>query len=269
MATIDNYNSDSDSDEGMNYNGSGGATGGGNKTYKHQLPILKGSQFLIDEDEYNDDDYNDDETDYTQPLKNSSTYKIKGGTSGVGGEEGDIDAFGNQEEDDNDEGDDFGDYSKDGDQYDHDDGEEGDGEDMNGDEDKDEDDIDDQYLKKFKNVVRDDYIQAYHPECKSINYQEIDSMLTIIRDENNNIIDPLHQTDPFLTKYEKTRVLGVRTLQLDNGAEPFINIPENIIESVLIAEMELQQKKIPFIIKRPLPHGGFEFWRLNDLSIIR
>ena len=37
----------------------------------------------------------------------------------------------------------------------------------------------------------------------------------------------------------------------------------------LIAEKELNQKKIPFIIMRPLPNGKKEYWRLQDLEIIQ
>ena len=49
---------------------------------------------------------------------------------------------------------------------------------------------------------------------------------------------------------------------------PFVKVPENIIDGYIIAELELQQKKIPFIIKRPMPGGGFEYWHLRDLELI-
>ena len=69
-----------------------------------------------------------------------------------------------------------------------------------------------------------------------------------------------------MTKYEKTRVLGQRATQLDIGGKSLINVPDNIINSYLIAEEELKQKKLPFIIKRPIPNGGFEYWDVNDLE---
>ena len=71
-----------------------------------------------------------------------------------------------------------------------------------------------------------------------------------------------------LTKYEKTRVLGVRAKQINNGSAPFIELKENIIDGYLIAERELAEKKIPFIIRRPLPNRSSEYWRLEDLEII-
>ena len=32
--------------------------------------------------------------------------------------------------------------------------------------------------------------------------------------------------------------------------------------------MELEQNKIPFIIRRPLPNGSSEYWRVQDLTIL-
>ena len=84
--------------------------------------------------------------------------------------------------------------------------------------------------------------------------------------KNGEIIDELHTTLPFLTKYEKARILGLRAKQINNGSEPFVNIPNNIIDGSIIAEMELKQNKIPFIIRRPIPNGGSEYWKVEDLE---
>jgi len=89
-----------------------------------------------------------------------------------------------------------------------------------------------------------------------------------VRDTHNIIIDDLHKTIPFLTKYEKARILGQRAKQIDSGASPFVKVPDNIIDGYIIAEIELQEKKIPFIIRRPIPGGGSEYWNLKDLEII-
>ena len=136
------------------------------------------------------------------------------------------------------------------------------------DEEEDDDEAEENYLQKFDTQINKNYIFDFHPECISHNYEEITSLTKIVRDSDNIIIDPLHTTLPFLTKYERARILGQRAKQLESGAKPFISVPENIIESNIIAELELQQKKIPFIIRRPLPNGGFEYWNLKDLEII-
>lgn len=124
------------------------------------------------------------------------------------------------------------------------------------------------FLQKFNNDIKNDYILEYHHECLSKNYDEIKILTKITRDKNNIIIDNLHKTIPILTKYEKTRILGIRTKQLNNGAKPFINIAENIIDNYYIANLELEQKKLPFIIERPLPNNLFEYWKLKDLELI-
>ena len=135
-------------------------------------------------------------------------------------------------------------------------------------EDDDDDDYDDSYLKKFNNELTKNYIHEFHPECLNHNYDEIAKLTVVVRDSNNIIVDPLHKTIPFLTKYEKARILGQRAKQIETGAKPFVNVPENIIDSHIIAELELKEKRIPFIIRRPIPGGACEYWNLKDLENI-
>ena len=127
---------------------------------------------------------------------------------------------------------------------------------------------DDLYLQKFNADVNKNYIADFHPECLIHNYDEIVALSLVIRDNKNNIIDDLHKSIPYLTKYERARVLGQRSKQINTGAKTFVKVPENIIDGYLIAEMELNQKRIPFIIRRPIPGGGCEYWNLKDLEII-
>ena len=138
------------------------------------------------------------------------------------------------------------------------------------DENNDDDDEDDEdYLQKFDRDIKKNYIVDYHPECMIHNYEEISALTKVIRDKDNIIVDPLHRTIPYLTKYERARVLGQRAKQINLGARPFVKVPENIIDGNLVAEMELTQKRIPFILRRPLPgNSGSEYWNLKDLEII-
>jgi DNA-directed RNA polymerase subunit K/omega len=80
--------------------------------------------------------------------------------------------------------------------------------------------------------------------------------------------DPYHTTYPFLTLYEKTKIIGLRANQLSQGARPFISVPKHVTDVREIARMELDQKRLPYIVKRPLPSGTFEYWRLADLMIL-
>lgn len=136
------------------------------------------------------------------------------------------------------------------------------------DDDDDMDDDDENYLQKITSDMKENIVNQYHPELNSHNYDEITSYTKIVRDNYNNIIDPFHKTIPILTKYERARILGQRAKQINSGAKAFVEIDKNIHDGYLIASKELQEKKIPFIVRRPLPNGGSEYWKLEDLEII-
>jgi DNA-directed RNA polymerase I, II, and III subunit RPABC2 len=135
-------------------------------------------------------------------------------------------------------------------------------------EDEDEDPTGEVYLQKFDKEINDNYLVNFHPESVVHNYDEILAMTKVIRDKNGIIIDDLHKTIPYLTKYEKARILGQRAKQINSGASVFVKVPEKVIDGYLIAELELQEKRIPFIIRRPLPNGGSEYWSIKDLENI-
>lgn len=137
-----------------------------------------------------------------------------------------------------------------------------------GDDDEEDEDDDEDYLKKFDKELNENYLVNFHPECVHHNYDEILALTNIIRNKDNIIIDDLHRTIPYLTKYERARILGQRTKQINSGATPFVKVPENVIDGYLIAELELKEKRIPFIIRRPLPNGGSEYWKVSDLENI-
>jgi len=127
---------------------------------------------------------------------------------------------------------------------------------------------DDDYLQKFDKELRENYIATEHPESIVNNYDEVYNLAKVQRNKDNIVIDKLHKTIPLLTKYEKTKILGLRAKQLNNGAVPYVKINSNIIDGYLIALKELEEKKIPFIVRRPLPSGTSEYWHLQDLEII-
>ncbi len=133
-------------------------------------------------------------------------------------------------------------------------------------DDEEDDDNAVDYFQKFDTALHRDYVQEFHPECLTHNYDEIAKMTVVVRDQSGVIIDDLHKTVPILTKYERTKVLGQRAKQIENGATPFVSVPPNVIDGYTIAELELKQKRIPFIIRRPMPNGYSEYWLLNDLE---
>jgi DNA-directed RNA polymerase I, II, and III subunit RPABC2 len=122
------------------------------------------------------------------------------------------------------------------------------------------------YQTKFNEEMRSKYLQQYHPQEMHKPFEEIYKLTLITRNEQGIINDPFHKTYPILSKYERSKILGLRVSQLNKGAKPYVTINKNILDNILIAEKELKEKKIPFIIMRPMPNGKCEYWNVNDLE---
>ena len=75
-------------------------------------------------------------------------------------------------------------------------------------------------------------------------------------------------TPNFLTKYEKARVIGTRALQISKNAPVLVDLGKDDIDPILIAEKELADGKLPFVIRRYLPNGTFEDWKVSELQLI-
>ena len=130
------------------------------------------------------------------------------------------------------------------------------------------DEEDNETMKKLEQDINKDTLYSFHPEITQINYKELLTLSKITRNKKGLIVDPLHTTIPFLTRYEKAKILGLRAKQINHGSKPFVNTPTQIIDAHIIAKMELNAGKIPFIIRRPMPNGGSEYWQVNDLKDI-
>lgn len=104
-----------------------------------------------------------------------------------------------------------------------------------------------------------------HPECNLDYIEQVIPKVDVTSLPNG---DPYHRTYPFLTTFERTKIIGLRANQLSKGSAPFIIVPKHITDVRDIARLELEQKRLPFIVKRPLPNGTFEYWRLADLMIL-
>ena len=112
-----------------------------------------------------------------------------------------------------------------------------------------------------------------HPEARidTIESISMDILLTNVPPSFTNAdgqADPKHRSLPYLTQFEKTKILGFRTNQLSQGARPYIAVPQHITDIREIARLELEARRLPIILKRPMPDGTFEKWRLSDLLIL-
>jgi len=64
---------------------------------------------------------------------------------------------------------------------------------------------------------------------------------------------------PWLTKYERARVIGARALQIALGAPPLIPLEQlKSKDPIRIAEEELRRKVLPLVIRRWLPNGKYQ-----------
>lgn len=108
-----------------------------------------------------------------------------------------------------------------------------------------------------------------HPEC-NLDYieQVIPKIPLQVVPPGGEKADVNHRTYPFLTNFERTKIIGLRANQISRGSVPFVSVPKHITDVRDIARLELEQKRLPYLIKRPLPDGTFEYWRLSDLMIL-
>lgn len=136
------------------------------------------------------------------------------------------------------------------------------------DSDEEPDHPDANYLQKFSDEMRKNVIAKYHPELNMHTESEIAALCVVLRNATGAIDDIHHQTVPILSRYERARVLGERAKQLDSGATPFVPVEKDVIDGYSLALSELDARKLPFIIKRPLPNGSCEYWRINDLEVL-
>ena len=116
-------------------------------------------------------------------------------------------------------------------------------------------------------------------DISNISSDEIDyDVIDMIEESEDNLHDIINFKDdyttakkhnitlPVLNKYERTKVLSERAQQIEIGSPSYISNIERFTTSYSIALEEFNQKKIPFIIRRPLPHSeGYEYWKLKDM----
>jgi DNA-directed RNA polymerase subunit K/omega len=79
-------------------------------------------------------------------------------------------------------------------------------------------------------------------------------------------------TLPWMTKYEFDQLIGLRTMHLSRGAPPMVDLPESFqIESNMqlrkVALQELQEGRLPYLIKRTLPNHRVEYWPVKELQL--
>ena len=99
-------------------------------------------------------------------------------------------------------------------------------------------------------------------------------------DDDTEILDPNYEMNEvlqvpneerisrnILTKYEIVRIIGTRAKQISDGSKVFVKYDGNK-SAIELAELELKHKMVPLKIKRPLPNGKFEIWKISELELL-
>jgi DNA-directed RNA polymerase I, II, and III subunit RPABC2 len=76
---------------------------------------------------------------------------------------------------------------------------------------------------------------------------------------------------PYFTKYEYTTLLACRAQQIADGATPLVPISDfNTNDPKFIwkvAEREILERKLPYLVRRALPNGTTEYWAVSELEL--
>jgi DNA-directed RNA polymerase subunit K/omega len=100
-----------------------------------------------------------------------------------------------------------------------------------------------------------------HPEVQSVTRESVQEALKAEK-----------TTLPYYTKYEQVALIGTRAQQLAEGAKPLVSLDGMLTSDSRfvwnVAEKEVFERKLPFIIHRRFPDGRSEYWSTQELSVM-
>jgi len=103
--------------------------------------------------------------------------------------------------------------------------------------------------------------KVLHPEVEPVTREDVQEALKVAK-----------TTLPHFTKYEYVTLIGMRAQQLAEGAKPLVSIDGLLTSDPKfvwnVAEKEIFERKLPFIIHRRLPDGTSEYWNTQELSVM-
>ncbi|VDD91524.1 unnamed protein product [Enterobius vermicularis] len=112
----------------------------------------------------------------------------------------------------------------------------------------------------------DDYGEEEQMDDLDLEAPEDDAERVQVVEDGEKTASAERVTTPFMTKYERARVLGTRALQIAMGAPVMVEL-EGETDPLEIARKELKERNIPIVIRRYLPDGSFEDWGVDELYI--
>jgi len=128
-------------------------------------------------------------------------------------------------------------------------------------------DDDDYEVDNYNDEIDDVEVEDENSYLEQENAEEHQFNIISYNDVIKNINTKEKKTIPYLFKFEKARIIGARLQQLAYGAEPKVNT-ENLHDINEIVLEELKQRKIPFIIRRSMPNGTYEDWKMEEFESV-
>lgn len=99
-----------------------------------------------------------------------------------------------------------------------------------------------------------------HPEVKPV-----------ARAEVVEAIKQPRVTREYFTKYEYTTLLATRAEQIAQGAKPLVSLEGLKTSDPMfvwnVAKREIEQRKLPFLIRRQMPNGTAEYWSAQEMEV--
>jgi len=128
----------------------------------------------------------------------------------------------------------------------------------------DDDDLDDDLMIDNEDDYDPVLVEDDLEDEDIVSYTEINKRLEDSIEEHKDISKLKESERPFkfnkfLTKYERARIIGNRAAQLAHNAPPLISLIDpndprrQLKDPIEIAEQELKQRKLPLMIRRPIP----------------
>lgn len=119
----------------------------------------------------------------------------------------------------------------------------------------------------FDKVISDTFLDDEDDDL-----EDIEDDINIINpdeeiNENLQVNDEDRISRNILTKYEMVRLIGTRAKQISDGSKVFVKY-DGVKSAIELAELEIKYKMLPLKIKRPLPNGKYEIWKISELEIL-
>ncbi len=100
-----------------------------------------------------------------------------------------------------------------------------------------------------------------HPEVKPV-----------FRGEVIEAVKQPRITREYFTKYEYTALVALRAQQLAEGAKPLVTFDGLKTSDPMfvwnVAKREIEQRRLPYLVRRQLPDGTSEFWSAQEMESI-